>query len=549
LRDASLGYLTALQAKRLYQPPPYDSSSLAIDAGLTLFPFVSGSNDSPTAEQEKPIVNGHGDVVNGHDGNKSGKRPKGKGKGAPPAPKPSKAAPASSKQPDSTSAEWLTAPSDPLQVHLDRNSYLPSTSLPTSAFKHLALSVWNPPPAHLRLRGHFLYITVNTLEGENFQITASEKGFYINRSDNHHFDPSPRSNTSPSKSQAVQQTFHSIFDLLSAVSPQFLQRTEALVADIPTDFLEFFASAPLATCSPAAPWLVPPPTNVADGTRSQLAYLYTGSTSADTLPSARDWNEELTSMRELPQATNDDRLFRDRYAAKLFSDFQLAAMRAVPSIARGDVPPLNAIDPAEAKSYLVSNILFTQAQDSVDAFAHLGRDEAARVTAGKDLWAAKLLNDADIPKLNPIATAVVDYCGARWVAQAIPPGIFDRGLPGTDKEGSPADTNGEEGANKKASEAKKDTKKESTPAPAGLRAVYGPANTDKPQDGYVAEAVFEPLAKQIAQHFHLAKHTVTDTKGRETELWTPADVHGIIAADGRAYIIDLCTCLCRSLTT
>ena len=294
---------------------------------------------------------------------------------------------------------------------------------------------------------------------------------------------------------------------------------------------------------PAAPWLVDSPDTKADGARSQLAYLYTGCGNADSLPVARDWNEELTSMRELPRETNDDRLVRDRFASRFFSEFQLAATRAAVSIGRGDVPCLNAMETAEAKSYLVNNILFTQAQDSVDAFAHLGGDEAARVTAAKDLWAAKLLNDADIPNLHPIATTVVDYAGERWVAQAIPPGIFNRALDDS-TEGVGTSTTGISSEKQLRPTGDEDGKKaESRPAgpvPGGLRAVYGPANTDKPNEGYVANPVFEPLAEKIANHFHLAKHTVTDTKGRHTQLWTAADMHGIIAADGRAYVIDLC---------
>lgn len=311
---------------------------------------------------------------------------------------------------------------------------------------------------------------------------------------------------------------------------------------------DFFASIAITNCLPAAPWLVPSPDPVADGARSQTAYLLTGATNAEFLPNTKDWNEELTSMRELPRETNDERLMRDRYACRLHADFQLAAARGVMSIARGDVPPLNAIDASEANSYLAYNILFTPAQDSVDTYKHLGGDEAARVTASKDIWATKLLSDADIPGLHTIATAIIDYCGERWIAQAIPPGIFNK-TSDENKETAKKEEQADGEATEKDEEKKEKTIDEKAAEPeesakkvpqsVGLRAVYGPANTDKPYEQYVAEASFEPLAQKIAEHFHLAKHTVTDSKGRELEMWTPADVHGLIGSDGRSYAIDL----------
>ena len=492
--------------------------------------------------------------INGHDGSnhsRSSKRTRGKDRMKNPLKQIEKpVSNAQLKVPTSKSMDssWLTATQDPLQVHLDRQNHLAPASPPTAAFNNLQLSIWNPPPHAFRLRGHLLYLSITTLEGDNLHITSCQSGFFISQSDNQHFDPSPMRNSGTSRQHYTYQTYHSLFTLLSAASPQFALTTESLLSEnLPTS-LQFFASAMITNCIPASPWLAESPDIVPDGARSQLAYLYTGSLNAESLPVARDWNEELTSMRELPRETNEDRLVRDRFASRFFSEFQAAAARAAASIGRGDVPCLNAAEVTEAKSYLVNNILFTQARDSVEAFAHLGRDEAARVTAGKDLWATKLLNDADIPNLHPIATSVIDYAGERWVAQAIPPGIFNRALDEVEEENktkAPSSANGADKPklNGDSTETVIDNShsKAVGPAPAGLRAVYGPANTDKPYEGYIASQVFEPLAEKIARNFHLAKHAVMDTKGRETHLWTAADMHGIIAADGRAYVIDLCT--------
>lgn len=475
--------------------------------------------------------------INGTQSGKASKKSKGKAANT------GKTAPSPAKKenvPFVPSASFLDANQDPLAIYKTRKNLLPQSSLPPPAFKNLQLSVWNPPPQHLRLRGHYLYLNVATLEGENYHISATRNGFYVNKSDNHHFDPSPKSQPSKAHPQG-HITHHTLFSLLAALSAQFAERTQSLITDVVPMSPDFFASLAITTCQPSAPWLVPEPNPIADGARSQTAFLLTGSTNADYLPNSKDWNEELTSMRELPKETNDDKLMRDRYACRLHNDFQSAAARGVISIVRGDVPPLNAIDANEANSYLAYNILFTPAQDSADTYKHLGGDEAARVTASKDVWATKLLSDADITGLHTIATAIIDYCGERWIAQAIPPGIFNK----TPLEDAPeTEAEGETKTEEKAAETdEKDEKSESNDKKStqtvALRAVYGPANTDKPHERYVADKSFEPLAQKIAEHFHLAKHTVTDSKGRDLEMWTPADVHGLIGSDSRMYAIDL----------
>jgi protein TIF31 len=370
------------------------------------------------------------------------------------------------------------------------------------------------------MKGHFIYLSVGTVEGENLQITSSQQGFFINRSDNHRFDPQPKQAT---KNQPnASHIYHSLFDLLSSVSPQFLAHIQKIPLYMLPNAPDFYAGAAITHCPAAAPWLVQLPDTTADAIRSQIPYALTGSTGLETLPVARDWNEEHTAMRELPRATNDDRLVRDRFGSRLQAEFQAAAARGVQCIVRGDVPSLNALDSPEARSYLFHNILFTQALDSVDLMKHVGGDEALRISSAKDLHAMSLLANADVQGIHTIATAVIDYAGERWVAQSIPPGIFNRAAPEEPKAG-------EDG-----------TSADPAAVQPGLRAVYGPKDTEKPLDGYIADESFAPLAEKVAKQFHLAQHTVQDTHGKETAMWLPADVHGVAAADGRSYVIDLC---------
>jgi len=80
--------------------------------------------------------------------------------------------------------------------------------------KCIAVSPWNPPPYHLRQRGHLLYLQVTTNEGEQHQITASVSGFFVNKCSNNKFDPCPR--PAPKNYRA-----HSLLSLISLLSPSF----------------------------------------------------------------------------------------------------------------------------------------------------------------------------------------------------------------------------------------------------------------------------------------------------------------------------------------
>lgn len=516
-----LGHNVALQSRMPYKPAPTDPNALTINAGQPIYPIIRGPifEDSVHMNgREEPGINGHdGPHVNGTSSASKKAKGKGKAKVVQSAPKAVVQAVNGKKPEADTSSAWLSDPSDSLAIMNGRKLQHPSSTHP---FRTLQFSAWNPPPPQYRMKGHFLYLSATTVEGENLHITACERGFYVNRSDNHHFDPLPRQPTKNSPN--ASQVYQSLYDLFAKVSPQFAAQRQQIVTDVLPNPLDFHAGTAVSHCVAAAPWLVSPPDVTADAIRSQIPYALTGSTNLEALPVARDWNEEHTAMRELPQKTNDDRLVRDRFGSRLLADFQSAALRGVQAIARGDLPCLNTTDSQEARSYLFHNILFTQALDSMDMMKLLGGDEAVHVSSSKDLQAVTLLSNADVSGVHTICTAVVDYAGERWVAQSIPPGIFNRAPPEEAKSDADLET------------------ADAVPVQPGLRSVYGPKDTEKPLDGYVAEEAFAKLAENIAKQFRLAKHTVADTHGKETELWLPADVHGVAAADGRSYVIDLC---------
>ncbi|PUU80451.1 clustered mitochondria-domain-containing protein [Tuber borchii] len=369
---------------------------------------------------------------------------------------------------------------------------IPDTQAP-KCVKSIALSPWNPPPHHLRQKGHLIYIQVTTLEGEQFQITSHVSGFYISRSSSNKFDPAPR--PAPKDSSA-----HSLITLLGLISLSFnkefhaLQewnaKKEALVTFAPTNAI------------PAAPWLVPGPDtkyyhHQSDIARPQETYLIAGTENVDSL---RDFNEEFQSTRELPRETVQERVFRERLLSKLFADYTDAAVRGVVLIAKGEVAPLNPTEGRDAQIYVYNNIFFSYGADGVGTFASEGGDEAARVATGKDVMGVKYVNGLDIPGLSTPGTVVVDYLGRRLVAQSIVPGIFRPREEGQ----SQIDYGGVEG---------KDVV----------------ANTES----------FVPLFEKMSRAMRVKKHNVWDKEGKKHELVASVETKGLLGTDGRKYVLDL----------
>ncbi|KAJ4304717.1 Intracellular distribution of mitochondria [Kalmusia sp. IMI 367209] len=270
----------------------------------------------------------------------------------------------------------------------------PSQEPAPKTIKSVSVSPWNPPPYHLRSKGHLLYLLLTTNENEQHHITATVAGFYVNKSSNAKFDPSPRQ--APKAHSA-----HSLLTLLEELSSVVL----------------FVIS--LSNAIPANPWLVPAAnsthtTHQPDLARTQESYLIAGVENTETL---RDWNEEFQSTREMPKEAVQDRVFRERLTSKLFADYNDAATRG-------------AMLAKDAQIFVYNNIFYSFGADGVGTFGTEGGDEAARVAVGKDVFGVRAVNNLDIPNLFTSGTVVVDYLGKRIVGQSIVPGIFKQRDPG-----------------------------------------------------------------------------------------------------------------------
>lgn len=359
--------------------------------------------------------------------------------------------------------------------------------------KSIAVSPWNPPPYHLRSKGHLMYLVVNTNENEQHHITSHVSGFYVNKSSNASFDPSPRE--APKARHA-----HSLLNLLETISPSFKESFQKLLEhNAQKELLTIFQ---LSNAIPANPWLVPAPnsaltTHQPDLARTQESYLISGVENTETL---RDWNEEFQSTREMPKEAVHDRVFRERLTSKLFADYNDAATRGAMLVARGEIAPLNPTEAKDAQIFVYNNIFYSFGADGVGTFGTEGGDEAARVAVGKDVFGVRAVNNLDIPNLFTSGTVVVDYLGKRVVGQSIVPGIFKQRDPGEHQ--------------------------------IDYGAVEG-------KEIVADDKSFVPLFEQLSKALRVKKHPVWDKDNVRHELEGSVETKGLIGTDGRRYALDL----------
>lgn len=407
---------------------------------------------------------------------------------------------------------------------------------PSSTVKSLVLSQWNPPPPHRRTQGDLLYISFTSLEGDLYHITGHIKGFYVSRSTNQKFDPTPKN---PQKLPT-----HSLLTLLQSLSAQFSNTFASLHS--PDANAEILSDAPLGNALPAFPWLVQPSQAVADPVRTQKPWL---EALAEGQTNLRDWNDEIQSTRSLPSTGVRERLIRERLLQKSLADFAACATYAATLVRRGELLPLDPI-PETHEGHVVgaedtngtmwhyNNVFLSLgADDVVGSFEAEGGGEASRVAVGKDVSGVQRVNSLLLESqgeeekadagLCTLGTVIVDYLGERLVAQSVVPGIFQQ-APETAKD--------EEGASAGAH-----------------RIVYGAVdNAEK----IYADAEFDEKFAKLMEKLHIKRHDVWEvpkkTKEDETTgvngeeptrqkrtICTSLETKGLRGADGRKYVLDL----------
>ncbi|KAJ6799903.1 clustered mitochondria protein-like [Iris pallida] len=214
----------------------------------------------------------------------------------------------------------------------------------------ITFSSFNPPPSYRRLVGDLIYLDAVTLEGNQYCITGTTKGFYVNASTGVILDPKP------AKTAFEAST---LIGLLQKISSKFKKGFR--------ETLERKASAhPFENVQSLLPpnlWLgvYPIPDHKRDAARAEDAL--TLSYGSELIGMQRDWNEELQSCREFPHTNLQERIMRDRALYKVTCDFVDAATNGAIGVISRCIPPINPTDPECFHMYVHNNIFFSFAVD------------------------------------------------------------------------------------------------------------------------------------------------------------------------------------------
>ncbi|KAM4808065.1 clustered mitochondria protein homolog [Rhinophrynus dorsalis] len=357
--------------------------------------------------------------------------------------------------------------------------------MPPQCLKSLMMSGWNPPPGNRKMHGDLMYLTVITMEDHHINITASNRGFYINQSTAEVFNPKPGT---PS------HLCHSLVELLNHVSPAFKKNFSVLQKKrIHRHPLERIAT-PFQVYS----WVAPSTSHIIDCVRAEDAYNSRLGYEEHIPGQTRDWNEELQTTRELPRALPADQQLRQRATFKINSDFVGASTRGAMAVIDGNVMAINPGEDIKMQMFIWNNIFFSFGFDVRDHYKDLGGDHAAHIAANHDLKGVQAYSDLDIEDLYVLGTVVLDYRGYRVTAQSIIPGILDR------KEDQSV--------------------------------VYGSIDFGKTVS---SSAKYLSLLQKSGKPLRILRHKVLNEKDEEVLLCSSVECKGIVGNDGRHYILDL----------
>jgi protein TIF31 len=269
----------------------------------------------------------------------------------------------------------------------------------SGAIKSVALSGYSPVPAQRRLQGDLLYVEVSLASEGSVCITATARGFFVNKSNRTHFDPSPAGHG---------HYFHSLFDTLAALSPAVRAAWQTLcaqsrawalqtvpgamdaVAGLVASFAVSAGDSAAVAALPANSWLAPTTVTVSVAA-DQLSSSSTSTTMAQTLSGAahkydmlraqdslgdlagveelgapREWNDELQSIRALQATDLNAQILKARLEHRMVTEFTDFCRRAVVAIAEGLVAPLTYSDPAQSDIFVYNGVFFSRAEDSKD---------------------------------------------------------------------------------------------------------------------------------------------------------------------------------------
>lgn len=372
------------------------------------------------------------------------------------------------------------------------NGFVSAHGKPASCVSSVSVSNWNPAPAHRRMQGDLLYIEVVCPQEGVFNITGTCHGFFVNKSNRHHFDPLPVSGLPATNNlfqlihslsgslrlswneytqalyekQAVSLIAHDVAvsdadatkkestaeaspenadDLSAADATTAASVAKSLYSTIADVFEQSGAEFDYGTVFPQWTNYQPGKYQVEDKDLSssgsglvgrvyhtnnpQRTQTYLCDTfGVDTNSSPREWNEEMQSVRALTATSSFEAVAKARYLNRINVEFYEACKAGATAVVEGHIAALNPMDPITSQVFVYNNIFFSRALDSKDTFRICKGDVAARKAAGQDVKCQQLLSSQDIPGLSTVMTCVVDYKGDRIIAQTIIPGVLMSGV-------------------------------------------------------------------------------------------------------------------------
>lgn len=523
--QSALFHLRTLR-KRLFHVPNVASPSLFFSiAGSRNAPSTSEPGAATSNKKKKNKKKKNGRAV------ETSSTASAPASAAPVAPAPVAASGVAASASTSSDASDQAAAEVPLQypvtVHVDSDFSLEHARLSDyfpkpvdvfpAALKDLSFSSWNPVSSQRRLQGDLFYVEVATLENKVFVVTASEKGWFVNKSSKSKLD------TSASSSEAPQPV---LAELLSAISPLFRGNFAAInkmASRVETIETLSFGGAP-------APWVGERETGAsASAGRAEEALLrLSGVLHPPGLQ--RDWNEEYQILFTQANVASDNRFSTLNNLFRVHSEFVEACQKGAMAVVDGEVASINPYDPPGAQMWTHNSIFFSVAANVNGMFDGLGGDEAAHKNAAHEITGIQLLRSAGVAGLNACAQCVVDYRGKRVICQSAVPGLLSQGdlTLAMDKD---------EKKEEEAAEGK-DTKPE--PA-AALPHAFGPTDD---LSSYIQNEEFAKMTSELGRRLGFCKTTVR-VGDKLVDVSGPLELRGLIGGDKRKYVFELLRLLPR----
>lgn len=313
-----------------------------------------------------------------------------------------------------------------------------STPPLATAIKSIYASGWNNPPSYRRLQGDLMYVEVVLAHEGTFIITATARGFYVNKSNRSFFDPSPASNAHFSHNLfstllSISLTLRNAWKTLCENSMLLLEKQSGPLDGIAAAYNGF--SGDLFSIQPKA-WILPTTQKNEESKFAALPTAYDMFRIQETLKdlhgveelgAPREWNDEIQSIRSLVPDGFEGKILKARLEHRVITEFTENCKRAVVAISEGLIAPLTYSDPSQSDIYVYNGIFLSRAEDTKDTFNISQSSESARKITALDFANQKIIRSLDLPGLGTVLCTLVDYKGTRYVGQSIIPGIFNQG--------------------------------------------------------------------------------------------------------------------------